>query len=900
METETGPEIKEDIPFSIGRIEDEPLFSTIPAGIIIFDNRGSISRLNTYAVKLLTDFGMNISADVQGRLSVIKMFDAGGGALSKEETPVYKALAGETVSDFEVMIRSGNGSAGYVLINCIPRYGPEGSIIGAAATLADITGRKKRELTIDRLNRTLRAIGRSNHELIRAVDEADYLKAVCSIIIEDCGYRMAWLGFAEDNKEKTVSPAAFAGIDSGYITDMKIAWDESEWGRGPTGMAIRTGRPQRCADIRNDPDFIPWRDEALRRGYESVMSFPLLDVNKPIGALTIYSGEPGAFEETEENLIMEIASDISYGIHSLRLKRYQDNIEKKLEYQAYIMENIHDAVIGLDRDLNITSWNHAAEVMYGWKADEVIGRPSPEILKTNLNGETRLNVLKEIAEKNGGINEITHHHRNGMELNIEANTIALQNEEGNITGFITVNRNITERKKFEAFQAYLASFPDNNPNPVFETDLDGVVRYHNKSSEKLFITRPGRGGEIVYPGVDREIIDKLAKGENIIREYCMGGLWYLETLILIRENSRIRIYCIDITGRKAAEKEMEKSKVAAEEANQVKTQFLANMSHELRTPLNAILGYDYILRQDGSLGDAQKEGLDVIRRSGEHLLRMINNLLDFSKIEAGKMDIDETPFNIRESLDSVIDLVKIQTQGKDLDLIYRADPGIPVTVKGCRGFLDQVLLNLMSNAVKFTSKGSVELRATPLSRVEKNDGSYCRILFEVLDTGIGIPPDRIDYIFEPFHRIKNGLPFEKGTGLGLTISRELVHLMGGSLKVESVVDKGSIFRFKLDFLEGNTVNTGKRQRAKIPDDGAGSQKDRRINPPPGNELERLYGMSLIGDVMGIRKWAEKNRDDNHLAGFTEKLYFMSKNIKVDEIREFLRPFIEEEKDDRGQ
>ena len=248
-------------------------------------------------------------------------------------------------------------------------------------------------------------------------------------------------------------------------------------------------------------------------------------------------------------------------------------------------------------------------------------------------------------------------------------------------------------------------------------------------------------------------------------------------------------FVLDLTARKLAEAERA-ARLAADAANQAKSEFLANMSHELRTPLNGILGYAQILLNDRGVGESQIGALKVIRQSGEHLLALINDILDLAKIEAGKLELHPTDTDLAEFLGMIVEIAHVRAQQKGLDFVTDIAPDLPVGIRVDERRLRQVLLNLLSNAIKFTDTGQVTLhvRFSPPSRMG----------FEVCDTGIGIAPDWLGTIFEPFEQVGEIRRRAGGTGLGLTISRQFVRLMGSEIGVDSRVGQGSRFWFELD------------------------------------------------------------------------------------------------------
>ncbi|MDM8544157.1 response regulator [Desulfococcaceae bacterium HSG9] len=382
--------------------------------------------------------------------------------------------------------------------------------------------------------------------------------------------------------------------------------------------------------------------------------------------------------------------------------------------------------------------------------------------------------------------------------------------DGKTSKLIGTFQDITELKQVEdALRESEEKFRmlfDNAPVLINAFDENGRCLLWNKECEKVLgwtieeLSSHDNPLALFYPDpkIQQEVLNTVSsKAERVFREWRPLTKNGEERIVLWANfqlpNGMVINIGYDDTMRKRAEKELKKTKQAAEAANQAKSVFLSNMSHELRTPLNAIMGYAQILQRSQEVDADHLHRLRIIHSSGEHLLTLINDILDISKIEAGKMALLPADIHIVSFLNGVAAIIRARAEEKALDFTVETD-ALPEGLRADEFRLRQILLNLLSNAVKFTEKGCVTLSVSAISGQEDKRRA---IRFEVTDTGVGISPDDLDRVFRPFEQAGGILGRADGTGLGLSITQNLVNMMGGKLKAESSPEQGSTFWFEL-------------------------------------------------------------------------------------------------------
>ncbi|MEB0248507.1 MULTISPECIES: PAS domain S-box protein [unclassified Mucilaginibacter] len=531
--------------------------------------------------------------------------------------------------------------------------------------------------------------------------------------------------------------------------------------------------------------------------------------------------------------------------------------EHDVEILSFAARKSPSGIMIRDAKGEIIWMNEAMEHIIGYSMDELKGQiVGTKLIGPDTNLEVYQDAVQAVKENRPYEVEIKIYKGDGSTAWVFISNSPLFNETGYVERQIGVMVDITERKKVEEELTMLSLVASKTTSGVVINDSAGKVEWVNNAFEKITgytlddIKDKHLGdslkGELTDVSIitkARELSEKKQSFEVDLLIYRRDGLplWIsVINSVIMGEDGKVDKYIetiIDITAKKKAELELISAKEEALQLSRAKDMFIGVMSHEIRTPLNAVIGMSHLLLNDNPL-ESQKENLSILKFSAENLMTLINDVLDFTKIETGNIELEKANVNMRDMVQSIIGSMKYKADEKNIYLTQSIDESVPDMVLGDRARLVQILLNLVSNSVKFTAKGGVNIDLKVIEQTKET----VRIRFGVSDTGIGIAKNKLNTIFELFKQAEADTTRNYGgTGLGLAISKRLIELHDSRINVDSVLGEGSTFWFTITFNKlvnhqtntKNNVNTGLNINVLVVDD---------------NQINRL----LINKV--LKKW----------------------------------------------
>ena len=504
-------------------------------------------------------------------------------------------------------------------------------------------------------------------------------------------------------------------------------------------------------------------------------------------------------------------------MNQVRNKKLADQANRKLQKSEarleQLLQSTNQGIFSLDMEGTCTFINKPGTHILGYQIEELVGNKITLLLKCKI-----LEEQIKLCLSQRSIHDDATFHSDDFYLckkdgsffpsSLSSKPLLIN---GMIAGAVITFSDITERKRLEDERFILSRAVEQCPVSICLTDISGNIEFVNPkfthltgySSADVIGKNPRvlKSGE-VKPDVYEQLWHTISKGDiwegELLNKTKDGRLfWEHAAISPLRDSKGIITHYLavkeDITTMKKVLEELVTAKEQAEAANMAKSSFLATMSHEIRTPMNGVIGMNSMLLET-NLTAEQKEYATIAYNSGENLLTIINEILDFSKIEAGKLELEILDFDVRITLEDTAELLALRSEEAGLELICQIDPAVPSYLRGDPGRIRQIITNLVGNAIKFTRKGEVVISASLASKQENN----VTILFEIQDTGIGIPESRLSAIFDPFTQADGSTTRRfGGTGLGLAICKQLVGLMNGEIGVTSEEGVGSRFWFSL-------------------------------------------------------------------------------------------------------
>jgi len=631
--------------------------------------------------------------------------------------------------------------------------------------IRDISERKRAEEALQKANRALRTLSECGQVLIHSADESLLLQKICQIIVDVGGYRLAWVGFAQqDDGDKLVQPVAYAGFEQGYLQTANITWAETERGRGPAGSSIRTGKPVVVQDIDHDPDYAPWRTGAIQRGYAAAIAVPLIADNRgqAFGSLNIYAGEVNAFSAEEISLLTELAGEIAFGITSLRTRQARQNAENLLRHNAIRFEAL-------------------AEI-------------SQELIANSANIEKTLEIAVQKIAKTVGDFCIIHtlsiegletekaifHHRlpevdqsqqvlfKELAVPIRAEISPLVLKEGKTFYF----PHLTATSISQLFpQQYHALVEKLNIHSLMVVPL----RVHNKICGAISVYRDQSQ---TYAQEDQILLQDLS--DRIGLAISNASLYF-----------EVQRYSASL------EQRVTERTAQLEAANQELEAFSYSVSHDLRAPLRAIDGFSRIILEEYATVDpAAQHYLELVRKNTKQMSQLIDDLLAFSRLGRKEPTLQKvSPGDVVQQVLQELEFEQKEHRPQisiyEMPVCY-ADPAL----------LKQVYINLITNAIKFTrlrQNAKIEIGWLTSSEVILPSNVIIgknSVIYYVRDNGVGFDMRFAHKLFGVFQRLHRSEDYE-GTGVGLAIVNRIIKRHNGVIWAQAEPDQGATFYFIL-------------------------------------------------------------------------------------------------------
>ncbi len=771
----------------------QQLYHVVPGAIFTVDKNKNITDLNDKAFEIL---GYS-KKELIGQPCNLFAVDPCGNRCG-----LYNDNVAKPSFQNHCIIKTKEGSLRHVSKNIDLIKDADGNVIGGVESFEDITEQKKQEELI-KIQRDLAMDLNSTAELNDALKKLlEYTIKIESI---DCGGI-----YLLNNEKKELQLSEFINLPKSFAKSVSKIKAQS-----PQYKIVMSRNSYYRTYNEKNPAFEKKIDRnRIQLGLKSVGVIPIVHGDEVIAALIIASFSHSEIPTEIRSTIETIAAQTG-GIIA-RIQTKNELIVSQQDYKL-LTEALHDVILRVSRNGVLQYCSPAIKEFAGYDAEEEIGSHISKYFAKKTELLYALKMMKKIfIERQAAVIEFLYKPKNKQPFPVEVTGRPLV-QHGKLVSLQCVMRDISERKEAEKEIQKFKTIIDRANYGAIITDMAGNILYVNESfahmhGYKLKEVLDKNTSIFHSPeqlaGLSEKLMNVIESGnlkaEEMWRLRKDGTVFPTLTNATVIKNDRgdplfISSTLIDITDRKRYEDELRQAKVAAEAANKAKSEFLANMSHEIRTPMNGVLGMADLML-DTELTREQDQYINILKNSAGQLLGLLNDILDFSKIEAGQLNLEKIEFNIRSVVEGISDVVIKQVEQKKLELNIYIDNKVPETVVGDPNRLRQILVNLLSNAIKFTDEGDVFVKV----EVEEKLGEDVVLHVSVIDTGIGISKERQKEVFESFTQEDSSTTRKfGGTGLGLTISRQLVEMMNGKIWVESSPGEGSNFQFTLKLSVSN-------------------------------------------------------------------------------------------------